>query len=84
MFKLDYYYTTYALYALVSEVITRRFSPTKICKARNSLLFIDITKPQSLTTNTAVLHGVYSVVYISLHSAHTQNNTCYYRDSAKS
>ena len=43
-----------------------------------ALLFVDISKPQSLTTKTVALHGVYNVVYISLHSAHAQINTCYY------
>ena len=32
-----------------------------------ALLFVDISKPQSLTTKTVALHGVYNVVYISLH-----------------
>ena len=60
----------YTLYALVSEFITRRFSARKTkhnisCKARNSLLFVNITKPQSLTTKTVALHTPYSTqVYI--------------------
>ena len=50
----------YYIYSIVSEIITKRFS---IIFPRNSLLFVDITKPQSLTTKTVALHGVYIVVY---------------------
>ena len=65
----------YTLYALVSEVITRRFSARKTkhnisCKARNSLLFVNITKPQSLTTKTVAPYSTQVYIVCMLKTTH--------------
>ena len=79
----------------MSEIITRRFMTSL-----NYIIFsvkleippfvdIPVTKPQSLTiyNKCCTAFQFWDTVwftYVSLHSPHAQNNTCYYHDSAKS